>query len=283
MSGSVTHNSPDWHSRNGRLWNLAPAQSSDHCGLMPANLITLAHFSVSSARCLPNAAVDFVIVNHNDLPSKSEVAQTTKNYGVTIPIVEDGYGSSAISKLYMSGLYLPSYFIVKPSGEVCGDTPLQQQWSAAEPLHGFKSTDELLSLLLGCGAPSPGSTVFEVPWIDFSWVLSHPAPYAFTGMPPIPKGPDTYAYAGPPPVPKGHAGLSLMSREVVRALAIHDTASRLTQHEARTAIRSAALKAAAASLRRMESLAALEAEIEPRPPHAVTRVRDGKKKARKSR
>jgi hypothetical protein len=67
-----------------------------------------------------------------------------------------------------------------------------------------------------------------------------------------------------------------MSLEVVRALAIHDAASRLADHEARTTIRSSALKAAAASLRRMESLTALEAEIGPLPPHAIKRVRDGK-------
>jgi hypothetical protein len=67
-----------------------------------------------------------------------------------------------------------------------------------------------------------------------------------------------------------------MSQEVARSLAIHDAASRLTQHEARTTIRSAALNAAAASLRRMQSLAAVEAEIGPLPRHAVTRVTDKK-------
>src|SRR5215831_948777 len=38
-------------SRNGALWNVGP----DHSGLMFANLITLAHFSVSSTMSLPNS------------------------------------------------------------------------------------------------------------------------------------------------------------------------------------------------------------------------------------
>jgi hypothetical protein len=65
-----------------------------------------------------------------------------------------------------------------------------------------------------------------------------------------------------------------MSREVVRALAIHDGAANLVDHETRTAIRSSALKAAAAGLRRMESLAELEGQLGPLPPHAFERLRD---------
>src|SRR5262249_33249459 len=44
-------------SRNGRLWNIRLLKQP-HSGLMPANLITLAHFSVSSAISFPNSAGD---------------------------------------------------------------------------------------------------------------------------------------------------------------------------------------------------------------------------------
>src|SRR5947208_2993142 len=39
------------------LWNVRLLKQP-HCGLMPANLITLAHFSVSSAISFPNSAGD---------------------------------------------------------------------------------------------------------------------------------------------------------------------------------------------------------------------------------
>ena len=45
------------HSRNGTLWNV-PLLKQSHCGLMPANLTTLPHFSVSSAISLPKSAGD---------------------------------------------------------------------------------------------------------------------------------------------------------------------------------------------------------------------------------
>src|SRR5262249_9444674 len=41
------------------VWNIGPLQPLQfHCGLMPANLITLPHFSVSSTISLPNWAGD---------------------------------------------------------------------------------------------------------------------------------------------------------------------------------------------------------------------------------
>src|SRR5262245_44342144 len=45
--------SSDQHSHIETLWNIGRL---DHCGWMPANLITLAHFSVSSAMSLPKPA-----------------------------------------------------------------------------------------------------------------------------------------------------------------------------------------------------------------------------------
>src|SRR5215510_1593562 len=45
------------HSPNGILWNIRLLKQP-HSDLMPANLITLAHFSVSSAISFPNSAGD---------------------------------------------------------------------------------------------------------------------------------------------------------------------------------------------------------------------------------
>src|SRR5215475_6493008 len=42
--------------QGGRERNLWKIRRSGHCGLIPANLTTLAHFSVSSAMILPNSA-----------------------------------------------------------------------------------------------------------------------------------------------------------------------------------------------------------------------------------
>jgi hypothetical protein len=43
-----------------------------HFGLMPANLITLPHFSVSSAMSLPKAAGDLASINQAELDSMKE-------------------------------------------------------------------------------------------------------------------------------------------------------------------------------------------------------------------
>jgi hypothetical protein len=66
----------------------------------------------------------------------------------------------------------------------------------------------------------------------------------------------------PPPGPKP---LGLLSRQLMRALALHDAADALAEREGRRQVRGAALKSAAATLRRLESLAALEAEHGPLP------------------
>src|SRR6266851_6579037 len=44
-------------SRNETLWNVASAP--DHCGLMPANLITLVHLSIFPAMNLANSSGEF--------------------------------------------------------------------------------------------------------------------------------------------------------------------------------------------------------------------------------
>src|SRR5262249_9594266 len=48
----MSHELPRRHSRNAVLWNVG---LEDHSGLMPANLITFAHFSVSSVMSFPKS------------------------------------------------------------------------------------------------------------------------------------------------------------------------------------------------------------------------------------
>ncbi len=56
-----------------------------------------------------------------------------------------------------------------------------------------------------------------------------------------------------------------MSRQVLRALALHDAAATLPTHDARAQVRSAALDMAARGLKRMQSLAALKRKLGPTP------------------
>jgi thiol-disulfide isomerase/thioredoxin len=224
------------------------------CKLELPHLQTLAsQYEVNPA----TPVVDFVIVNNrNGLAENSAVIAYAKEQNITIPIVDDVNG--AIYWSYPVNGGVPISFIVKPSGELC------------EPPHpGSGTYEQLLGLLLECGAPAPGHhQTPRIPWPQPPGNMTlNPA---FAGIWPIvfPVPVDE----GPGPIPK-RFGLDAMSHDVVRALAIHDAASGLAHHEARTAIRSSALKAAATSLRRMESLATLETELGPLAPHAIEHVR----------
>jgi thiol-disulfide isomerase/thioredoxin len=209
--------------------------------------------------------VTFVIVNNKGPHQNSGIVAYAKQENVTIPIIDDA--NNAIFSAYPNIGGVPTSVIVKPSGELCDDR-----------LVGAHATDELLGLLLACGAPSPGGVQAPpIPRID--WGSQPPETISTTPVgiflgypikdPPVPVDPDPF-----PPRPYRMVGLDHMSREVVRALAIHDGAANLVDHETRTAIRSSALKAAAAGLRRMESLAELEGQLGPLPPHAFERLRD---------
>jgi hypothetical protein len=130
-----------------------------------------------------------------------------------------------------------------------------------------------MNILLECGAPAPGAT--GIPVIDWSSQPQFPlVPVPWWMWNTLPKDFPTPVRTLPP----GPKPLSLTSRAVVRALAIHDAAGSLVHHEASTEIRSAALKAAAVGLRRMEAMAALEAELGPLPAVAVETEPDPKTK-----
>jgi thiol-disulfide isomerase/thioredoxin len=229
------------------------------CGPCKLELPHLVAVANEYAAGPPTPAVDFVIVNMRESFQNSAVATYATDQGVTMPIIDDDY---AILVSYAGNYGVPQSYIVTPSGALCDSH-----------MAGSGTAEELMNLLLDCGAPTPGSSA-GIGVIDWG---SQPPP-VLTFPPPPPGLPKEFPtpIRVPPPWPKP---LGLMSRAVVRALAIHDAATGLAHHEASTTIRSAALKAAAASLRRMESLAALEAEIGPLPPNAVEVGKAARRKA----
>jgi thiol-disulfide isomerase/thioredoxin len=200
------------------------------------HLIALANeFAVNPS----TPAVEFVILNQRAGEiQNSEVATYLKDQGVTMPVIDDE--GAAIEQSYYGSPAVPVSLVVDPTGALC-----PHHWE------GAGTAEQLMNLLLVCGAPVPGFA--PIPVIDWG-----SQPVSVLVFPPYgpPKEFPTPVRV-PPPGPKP---LSLMSRAVVRALAIHDAAADLAHRDAATLVRSAALKAAAASLRRMESLAALEAE-----------------------
>jgi thiol-disulfide isomerase/thioredoxin len=226
------------------------------CGPCKLELPQLVAVADEYAAAPPTPAVDFVIVNMRESFQTSAVAKYATDLGVTMPIIDDDY---SILVSYGGDHLVPQSFIVTPSGALCDSHKL-----------GAGAAEELMNLLLECGAPAPVSSVIDLG--------SQPPPvYTFPPYGP----PDGFPREFPTPIrvpPPGPKPLGLMSRAVVRALAIYDVAAGLAHHEASTTIRSAALQAAAASLRRMESLAALEAELGPLPPNAVEMGKAAKRK-----
>jgi hypothetical protein len=71
---------------------------------------------------------------------------------------------------------------------------------------------------------------------------------------------------------------SLLSRQLMRALALHDAAGALAEREGRRQVRGAALKAAAVTLRHLEALADLEAEYGPLPQAPIGPPRERQRK-----
>ena len=229
----------------------------DPCKLELPHLLALAQDYAANQSVPP---VHFVIVNDRLTSSLSSVAAFAKQEIVTIPVVDDDDAKiqHAYSSLDPNYSIVPQTFVVRPTGFQCDDF-----------LDGAKTADELQALLVKCGAPAPGET--GTPYVDLT---SQPPPIValipgYAGWPPEFATP----IKGPPqPWPKG---LSLMSRQVYRALAVHDSAAGLADHETRSAVRKAALKSAAHDLKRMEKASALAAGRTPS--YVVVTSRDRKK------
>jgi thiol-disulfide isomerase/thioredoxin len=229
------------------------------CKLELPNLVAVAN---EYAAAPPTPAVDFVIVNWRISFPISSVATYAKEQGVTFPVIDDDDGAMLFS--YGGDVAVPQSYIVTPSGALCDSH-----------LYGSGTAEELMNLPLECGARAPGTVPGDIPIINWG---SQPTPV-------LTFPPDDFPREFPTPVrglPPGPKPLGLMSRAVVRGLAIHDAAAGLADHQASTAIRSAALKAAATGLRRMESMAALEAELGPLPPHAVEMGKASKRVVREA-
>jgi len=211
-------------------------------------------------------AVHVVIVNDRFTSSLSAVETFAKQEIVTIPVVddEDAKFQHAYSGLDPTQTVVPQTYVVRPTGFLCEDFRI-----------GAGTADELQALLIKCGAPAPGGT--GVPFVELG---SQPPPIvalipAYAGWPPELPTP----VEGPPqPRPKW---LSLMSRQVLRALAVHDSAAGLADRETRGAVRKAALKSAAQDFKRLQKASALAAELGQLPPYVVAASRERKKTAKR--
>lgn len=205
-------------------------------------------------------AVHFVIVNDRFATSLSAVETFAKQEIVTIPVIDDD--AAKIQQAYSGFTYslVPQAYVVKPMGDLCDHS-----------LQGAKTADELQALLIKCGAPAPGEKGTQtIDWGDQPPPVVALIP-AYAGLPPEFATP----VKGPPqPWPKA---LSLMSRQLMRALVVHDSAAGLADHATRSTVRGAALTSAAQDLRRMEKASALAAELGALPSHAVVLARDRKK------
>jgi thiol-disulfide isomerase/thioredoxin len=185
--------------------------------------------------------VHFVIVNWKDSYGNDGIIAYAKQENFTIPIIDDAkyqimqsYGVTSV----------PRTFVVRPPGDLCN-------------VLGSFSADSLPSLKSYCGMPLPGEGItYDLKSQPPAVVMVNPS---FNGLTradiPVP-----IPFPGPDPKP-----FSLMSRQVLRALALHDAAATLASHDARAQVRSAALDVAARGLKRMQSLAALEREHGPTP------------------
>lgn len=224
----------------------------DPCKLELPHLLAVAEeYAVNSS----SPAVRFVIVNYRLGYQLSTVVTLAAAEGIALPIVDDEGGGFVQA---FSGQQLwPQSYVVRPSGV------LSQHHHT-----GAAGADQLQALLLQSGAPAPGG--IGTPYTDLS---DQPPPVAMLDPDvndPLPKV-FPVPVRTPPPWPKP---LSLLSRQIMRALALHDAAAALADRDDRRQVRGAALRAATATLRRLESIAAVEAKHGPTPQPAVGPPRD---------
>ena len=184
--------------------------------------------------------VHFVIVNWKDTFDNDGIIAYAKQENFTIPIIDDAKGQ--IMQSYGVG-GVPRTFIIKPQGDLC------------DVILASFSADKLPWVKNHCGMPPPGEGItYDLKSQPPAVVMLNPN---FNGLTradiPVP-----IPFTGPDPKP-----LSLMSRQVLRALALHDAAATLATHDARVQVRSAALDVAARGLKRMQSLAALKRKLGP--------------------
>lgn len=203
--------------------------------------------------------VRFVIVNTRLGYSNTGVVAFAKELNVTFPILEDDNIMSA----YVENMLWPQTYMVKPSGKLCEDH-----------LVGPAGADQMQAFILQCGAPAPGQVATPV----FVWgdqpppvVVLNPS---FGGVKP---GDFPVPIPVPTPDPRPYG---LHARQMMRALALYDAAGGLAEHEGRQQVRAAALRAAAATLRRLETLETLEAEHGPLPQAPVGPPREGRRRDR---
>jgi thiol-disulfide isomerase/thioredoxin len=214
------------------------------CGPCKLELPHLAAVAQEYALNPATPDVHFVIVNSRLGYQNSSVVALTKAENITLPILDD----DNIMNAYTDSLSWPQSYMVKPSGALC-----------AHHLKAAAGADQLQAFILQCGAAAPGKVAVPT----FEWGDQPPPvvvlnPYLGGLKPsdiPIP-------IPVPTPDPRPY---SLHSRQLMRALALHDAADGLAEREGRRQVRGAALKAAAVTLRRLESLADLEAEHGPLP------------------
>lgn len=186
--------------------------------------------------------VHFVIVNYKQTFGNDGIIAYAKQENFTIPIIDDAKGQ--IMQSYGVAA-VPRTFVIRPQGDLC------------DAILSSISADTLPFLKYHCGVPAPGEAItYDLKSQPPAVVVVNPS---FTGLGPK-DIPIPIPFAGPDPKPFG-----LMSRQVVRALALHDAAATLATHDARAQVRSAALDMAARGLKRMQSLAALERELGPAP------------------
>ncbi len=230
----------------------------DTCLLRLPNLLAVAWDYALNQSVPP---VHFVIVNYRNGSKTETVVAYGKQENIIIPIIADDLYKIQTAYTGLKYSVTPQYYIVKPTGILC-----------EEPAFGH-TADALQASLIKCGAPEPGG--MGIPVIE--WGEKPPETVAL-----IP------AYAGwPPEFPTPVGGkpkadpksLSLMSRQVMRALALHDFAVSVADHAARNAVRKTALESAAAALRRMEKANKLSAELGPLPSFEVAIDEDSKKSA----
>jgi AhpC/TSA family len=229
-----------------------------NCVLQLPNLLAVAWDYALNQSVPP---VHFVIVNWRNGTPAETVVTYGKQENIIMPMIADDSHKILDAYAGTPSLAFPQAFIVKPTGILC-----------EEPSHAH-TADEIQAFLINCGAPEPGGTGVRV----IEWGAQPPETVAiipsYVGWPPqFPTPVDLK----PKPDPKS---LSLMSRQVMRALALHDSAVSLADHAARIAVRKAALESAAAGLGRMEKANKLSAELGPLPPFAVVIDPDRKKSA----